>query len=492
MCYFVKFFVKGLYLASVIGCLTLAFHGDAFAADGIAEKCDFVQEDGINPDFSTVNCLLTEAALEYEVPPEIVKAVAEGESGNWRHYDENGNVIITDDNGIGLMQITNQSNYDENLLKNDIVYNIRAGVETLDYMFERNDLPTIGNGDRDVLEHWYFALMAYNGTKPVNSPVVQATGERNTDAYQEKITNIIEDYGLVSFAELPFTSDDFNYDPNSDENIEFVTMEYSFGVPFTKTKHSFQAGQQVKATEAVNLRERPTRDSSRLGTLSKDEVVTIQGPFTYEEIVDRKNHFVWYPVKRSDGTEGYVASSYLSYKFKDIDVGLYAEDQIYYLYEKGLLYGVGNDRFGFKDNLTRWQAVLLLNRANNVSVNDRPDPGFTDVPKDYKYYDQIAAAVDEGLFKGVSETRFEPEATLTRKEMAVVLQRIYGFPAPSSNHPFTDVKSGAWYEEAIARLYDAGVAAGVSSTKFGPDEEITREQFAVFMARAMNEDFRVR
>ncbi|WP_408008443.1 S-layer homology domain-containing protein [Pseudalkalibacillus sp. A8] len=486
-----KFFVKGLFWASVIGCLTLAFHGDAFAADSIAEKCDYVQEDGVNPDFSTVNCLLTEAALEFDVPPEIVKAVAEGESGNWQHYDENGDVIITDDNGIGLMQITNQSGYEEDLLKNDIIYNIRAGVETLDYMFDRTDLPTIGNGERDVLEHWYFALMAYNGTKPVNSPVVQATGERNTDAYQEKIIRIIEDFGLVSFAELPFTRDDFDYDPSSNENIEFVTMEYSFGEPFTKTKHGFKAGQEVKATQAVSFRERPTTDSGKLGTLAEDEVVTIQAPFTYEEAVENKNHFVWYQIKRSDGTVGYVASSYLTYKFKDIDVGLYAEDQIYYLYEKGLLYGIGKDRFGFKDNLTRWQAVLLLNRANNVSIGDRPDPGFTDVPRAYKYYDQIAAAVDEGLFNGKSETHFEPEATLKRSEMAAVLQRIYEFPAASS-HPFTDVNSGAWYEDAIARLYNAGIAAGVSPTKFGPYEEITREQFAVFMARSMNEDFRVR
>nr|WP_311775149.1 S-layer homology domain-containing protein [Alkalihalobacillus sp. TS-13] len=469
-----------------------AFNGDAWAADDIALKCDYVQEDGVNPDLSTANCLLTEAALEFDIPPEIVKAVAEGESGNWRHYDEIGEVIITDDNGIGMMQITNQSGYDEDLLKDDIVYNIRAGVETLDYMFDRNDLPTIGTGDRDVLEHWYFALMAYNGTKPVNSPIVQATGERNTEAYQEKIIKIVEDYGLVSFAELPFTRDDFDYDPSSDDNIEFVTMEYSFGEPFTKTKHALEAGQQVKVTSNnLKLRERPTTDSDILNYLAKDEVVTILGPFMYEETVDNKNHFVWYPVKTSNGIVGYVASSYLSYKFKDIDVGLYAEDEIYYLYEKSLLFGVGYERFGFKENLTRWQAVLLLNRANNVEVGNSPDPGFTDVPEDHKYYEAIAAAVEAGLFNGVTETTFEPDATLTRSQMAAVLQRIYQFPVETS-HPFTDVKSGAWYEESIASLYNAGVAAGVSETKFGPNEDITREQFAVFMARSMNEDFRVR
>ena len=91
------------------------------------------------------------------------------------------------------MQVTNHPEYSENELKNNIVYNIIAGVEILDDMFERKDLPQINDMDRDVLEHWYFALMAYNGIKPVNSPVVQSSGERNADAYQEQVYDIIDE-----------------------------------------------------------------------------------------------------------------------------------------------------------------------------------------------------------------------------------------------------------------------------------------------------------
>ena len=157
------------------------------AETNIKETCGYNGKPGVNPDFQTINCLLTEKALEYKVPPEIVKAIAANESG-WKHFDNDGNAIVTDDNGIGIMQITNQPGYDSERLKNDIVYNIDAGVQILNEMFKRTDLPSINNKDREILEHWYFAIMAYNGTKPVNSPIDRATGKRNIIAYQEKIS----------------------------------------------------------------------------------------------------------------------------------------------------------------------------------------------------------------------------------------------------------------------------------------------------------------
>lgn len=305
---------KPLLGAIAIGAITLSINNDnnVFAKD-IATACDYDTASNVNPDYATTNCLLTETALNYNVPPEIVKAIAEGESGNWRHFDNNGKAIVTADNGIGLMQITNQAGYNEERLKSDLVYNIESGVKILDKMFDRSDLPKINSGDRDDLESWYFAIMAYNGTKPVNSPIEQSTGERNAKAYQEKILGFVEKYELIDLQELPFTSDTFQYDSNSRDNIKFLEMNYNFDLPLTKSKYSFEKSQKVSATTNVTVRTRPTTDSPSKGTLSKGETVTITGPFEYEEVPSKKNHFVWYPVKRSDGSEGYVASSYLDY-----------------------------------------------------------------------------------------------------------------------------------------------------------------------------------
>ncbi|MBT2687433.1 S-layer homology domain-containing protein [Bacillus sp. ISL-47] len=487
-----KKFRKAIMAFTILGSLTLFSQTDAEAADQISNKCNYVSKPGVNPDLKTMNCLLTETALSNDVPPEIVKAIAEGESGDWKQFDSSGNPVITDDNGIGVMQVTNQSNYSEERLKADVVYNIQAGIEILDQMFKRSDLPKINGGERDVLEHWYFAIMAYNGTKPVNSPIIQATGERNTEAYQEKIIRIIEKLGLIQLTELPFSTQDFEYNSSSSENIKFNTKHYQFDLPFTKTKHQFITGQIAETTTAVNLRSEPTTDSTSNGTLTKGERVTIQGHFEYEQVPARKNHFVWYPVKRSDGSTGYVASSYLDFRFIDVPGGHYAEEEIYYLADRNILRGVSYNSFGLKQNLTRWQAVLLLVRANNVSLEDRPDPGFSDVPKSYPYYSEISAAVDEGIFAGKSKTAFKPDDKLTRSEMAVLLQRLYSFPETASQHPFTDVKSNAWYTDSINRMYNAGITGGITETKFGPSATVTREQFAVFLTRAVNPSYRLK
>ena len=508
-----KKILKPLISVLAIGAFTLTINIDSnVLANDITYTCEYDSESKVNPNFSTMICLLTETALKYDVPPEIVKAIAEGESGK-RHFDENGEAIVTADNGIGIMQVTNQAEYPEESLKNDLAFNIEAGVKILNRMFtERNDLPIINGGERDVLENWYFAIMAYNGTKPVNSPIVQETGERNTKAYQEKIFRIVKEKELIDLKELPFSKEDFQYDSNSTGNIKFAVKNYAFDLPLTKSKYQFETNQKVMATaNSVKIRPRPnTTDNNLKGYLVKGEIVTITGPFVYDEISET-NHFVWYPVKTSNGTTGYVASSYLDYvtstsepsptpnpsptptiTFKDVPNNHYAKDEIYYLAERNILNGVGQNKFGLGQGLTRWQAVLLINRARNVSEENRPDPGFTDVPKTHRYYNAIAAAVEEGLFKGTSATKFQPDKILTRSEMAEVLQRIYKFPAPSSNHPFTDVKKGDWFADSVARLYASGITGGVTATKFDPNATIKREQFAVFLVRSMDETYRLK
>ena len=488
---FVKCFLATIViLIPLLSSIQLDGQANTLTNSDVTSKCGVNIQPGVNPDFKTMNCLLTETALQYDVPPEIVKAIADTESGNWLHFDRDGKAIVTADGGIGIMQITNQGQYDHERLKNDLVYNIQVGVEILDQMFKRNDLPKINNKDRSLLEHWYFATMAYNGTKPINSPIVQETGDSNSNAYQEKIFDTINKYGLVKTTDLIFSSSDFNYDTNSTANINFITKGFHLSLPFTKTKHSFKEDQEVTLLENVRLRTRATTDST-FHSLSKGEVVTITGPFVYEENPNKKNHFVWYPVKTKAGLTGYIASSYLKLKFKDVPVGHYASESIEYLVDRSILNGVGNDKFGLGQPLTRWQAVLLLSRINNLSLSDRPDPGFVDVPKDHLYYQEIAAVVDEELFIGKADAHFEPNNTLTRGEMAVVLQRLYQFPQPTISHPFTDLKAD-WYIDSVKRLYDSGITDGVTKSQFGPNHKVTREQFAVFLVRAMDQNYRLR
>ena len=84
-----KKLLKPLIVIAIAG-LSLSINIDKnVLANDIASTCGYDSTSKVNPNRSTMNCLLTETALSYDVPPEIVKAIAEGESGNWRHFDQN-------------------------------------------------------------------------------------------------------------------------------------------------------------------------------------------------------------------------------------------------------------------------------------------------------------------------------------------------------------------------------------------------------------------
>lgn len=310
-------------------CLMLMLLGwtyeEAFAESTWTSKCSSYGEikPTQNPTFQHMNCLLTNAALEANIPPEVVKAVASKENGSWKQFDENGQPVISKDNGIGLMQITNQQGYDQEKLKYDINYNIQAGIEILSSMYHRKDLPKIKETGPEVIENWYFPVMAYNGIKPANSPLYQSSGLRNKEAYQEKVFSFIEKDSYINDTKLgqfPFNTVDFEYDPNSSENIVFRKKEYTLTDQMHTSAYQFQIGDKVTITkDNVNLRSQPST-SSVAKSLPINTTLIIEGNFLYDQSLTSINQFVWYPVKTKDQKlTGYISSAYIKKKL-DVDV----------------------------------------------------------------------------------------------------------------------------------------------------------------------------
>lgn len=494
-----KKILKSLISIVAIGAISLSINIDKdVLANNIANTCEYDPASKGTPDYSTMNCLLTETALIYDVPPEIVKAIAEGESGNWRHFDTNGEAIVTADNGIGIMQITNQAGYYQDRLKSDIVYNIHAGVEILDDMFKRKDLPSINSGERDVLEHWYFAIMAYNGTKPVNSPIVQSTGERNANAYQERILRIIKKLELIDLTELPFSGEYFQYDSNSMENIKFLAMNYDFDLPLTKSKYFFETNQKVSATTNVTIRTRPTTDSPSKGTLREGEIVTITGPFEYEEVTTKKNHFVWYPVKRNDGTEGYVASSYFNYsastptppiqpptsdkidvsKFADYQANQYWSNDFQWAVNKGFISGyqnVKNSTTGKYENLLKPYTNLTENQMLSVLLRYFKPSELESTKANTSWYGdvnyQLATKYElPVLGENTAAKQAYAGKDITRGNFARILASMHYGRTISQT-------------EAIKFLRDNGLTTTKSDAEFKPSDSLTRAHAVAFFHR---------
>ena len=74
---------------------------------------------------------------------------------------------------------------------------------------------------------------------------------------------------------------------------------------------------------------------------------------------------------------------------------------------------------------------------------------FTDVPAGSYYYDAVLWAVENGITKGTSDTTFSPNMTCTRAQIVAFLWRSEKSPAAGTANPFADVKSTAYYADAV-------------------------------------------
>jgi len=118
-----------------------------------------------------------------------------------------------------------------------------------------------------------------------------------------------------------------------------------------------------------------------------------------------------------------------------------------------------------------------------VTAPTAPTERFTDVTPDQWYYEPVLEAVEAGLFGGVSETAFAPDAPMTRAMLVTVLYRMDGKPAASGAAPFADVERGAWYADAVDWAYENGIVNGMSESRFGVSESITRQQLTAMLFR---------
>lgn len=113
-------------------------------------------------------------------------------------------------------------------------------------------------------------------------------------------------------------------------------------------------------------------------------------------------------------------------------------------------------------------------------------PEFTDVPKDAWYHDYVYDLVYRGVVNGMTATTYEPEGKLTRaqfvKLLACSLEEAETLKTYEGQHPFTD-SEGHWAETYIAWAKDKGIVEGVSATEFDPEAPITREQMATIFGR---------
>ena len=113
---------------------------------------------------------------------------------------------------------------------------------------------------------------------------------------------------------------------------------------------------------------------------------------------------------------------------------------------------------------------------------ETPALPFTDVAEGDWYHDAVAYCWENGIMDGTSGTAFAPNLLLNRAMMAQVLYNLAG-GTPAAAAGFPDVSPTAWYADAVNWAAANGYVTGYDNGLFGPEDDLTREQMAAILHR---------
>ena len=168
--------------------------------------------------------------------------------------------------------------------------------------------------------------------------------------------------------------------------------------------------------------------------------------------------------------------------FYDVPNDAFFYEAVKWAVKSGVTNGLTDTMFGPYESCTRAQIVTFLWRAAG-SPEPKTASSFTDVPASAYYAKAVAWAIENGITNGMTETTFAPNATCTRGQSVTFLYRALKGTASGSTN-FTDVKSDAFYTDAINWAVANNVTNGTSNTTFSPNADCTRAEIVTFLYRA--------
>ena len=256
----------------------------------------------------------------------------------------------------------------------------------------------------------------------------------------------------------------------------------SSGYSYYTIKATAGAGGSISPTGSVSVRE--GRDQTFTITPDKGYAVSnvkIDGKsigavksYTFENV--RRTHTIEVIFMKANGNPQTGV-------FVDVATGSYYEDAVDWAVENGITQGTDDTHFVPDGICTRAQAVAFLWRAAGSPKPETRTMPFADVPAGSYYYDAVLWAVENGIAKGTSDTTFSPNMTCSRAQIVTFLWRSEKSPAAGTANPFADVKSTAYYADAVLWAVKENIAKGTTNTTFSPDADCTRAQIVTFLWR---------
>ncbi len=170
--------------------------------------------------------------------------------------------------------------------------------------------------------------------------------------------------------------------------------------------------------------------------------------------------------------------------FLDVNETHFFYTPVLWAVEEGITSGMTPDTFGPFAVCNRAQVVTFLWRYAGSPEPTTTENPFTDVPAEGWFTKPVLWALENGITQGVSPTEFGPNLACNRAQVVTFLWRLMQEPQPGlTEHPFTDVQAGSWYEAPVLWALENGITTGATTDTFNPVGQCQRAQVVTFLYR---------
>jgi len=173
-----------------------------------------------------------------------------------------------------------------------------------------------------------------------------------------------------------------------------------------------------------------------------------------------------------------IVSAMLPYM--DVPVSSYFYNAVQWANQRGV--AASAKYFNPEDTCTRADMITFLWRAEGSPKSNLTYMPFTDVKEGAYYYEAVQWALEAGITKGTNNLKFRPSEIVSRGEVVTMLFRCAEAKAAGEN-PYTDVSADDWFYDAVRWADANGITKGTNNLKFRPYDDCTRAQVLTFLHR---------
>jgi len=195
------------------------------------------------------------------------------------------------------------------------------------------------------------------------------------------------------------------------------------------------------------------------------------------------------------GSDTETKEDYITVSFQDVDSSYWAYGAVMGCVDEGIVKGYDDGKYHPEYTVTRDQMAVYISRAlagGDSSIPDGPaTASFSDVPSNHWAYKHIEYAVSQNVVQGYEDGTYLPDMTVDRGTMAVYVARAMvapggdaAIPDPVPPATFPDVPDTFWAYKQVEYCVGQGVVKGYDDGLYHPERIVTRDQMAVYIARA--------